>query len=343
MFNSEENPAIIRFTIASETQVPAKISNEIPKRYKGDHLKEADVTYVSGAFGSFFHQQVIDRSWVIDLINLSTNKPITLRSIAQRPMVTICSLLKGSTSSKLKGYGDIFLQRNRYTFYYIPPQHENALAFDAGESQMLYFSFSNDFVSKISAQHPRFLELFNSQKDYSEAGIALPIFKIGIEERKILDAVKRCTLKGIAKHVYLHARILDLLVRYFASLDTAETNQNQTYDQHNRLLESQKYIQENYFLPLKIETLSRRAGINLRTYERAFKEIFTTGPREYIEQVRGRKAAELLKTTTIPVTSIGHQVGFTGRNYFSTVFRKIYGCSPREYRKKWVQNDSIVN
>jgi AraC-like DNA-binding protein len=216
------------------------------------------------------------------------------------------------------------------------------LEFEAGESQLLYFSLSNEMVSTISDQHPRFLELFNSQKNFSGAGVALPIFKIGIEERKILNAVKRCTLKGIAKQIFLHARIFDLLGCYFNSLETAETSRDQTHDQHTRMLESQLYIQMNYFLPLKISMLARRAGINLRTYERSFKEIFTTGPREYIEQVRGKKAAELLRTTNIPVTSIGHQVGFTGPNYFSTVFRKIYGCSPREYRKKWMQNDSII-
>jgi AraC-like DNA-binding protein len=251
-------------------------------------------------------------------------------------------MLQGNINFDLGEFAKASLQKNRYAFYYIPPLNKDSVTFEVGENQVLYFSLSNEFVATLVNQHPHFLELFTYQKNKSKIGISLPVFKIGIEERKILDAVKKCSLKGTARQIYLHARIFDLLNCYFASLEISETNQEQTHDQHTRLLESQKYIQENYFLPLKIEALSKQAGINLRTYERAFREISTVAPREYIEQIRGRKAAELLKTTNIPVTSIGHQVGFTGRNYFSFVFHKIYGCPPREYRKKWMQNDSVI-
>jgi AraC-like DNA-binding protein len=336
MIDLEEYPAIISFTIAQEKVVFTKASNQIPKRYKGDYLKDVNVTFADGSFGSFFHQQIVDKHWAIDLINVTINEPITLYTMADKPMVTICCMLKGNITSELIGHGPISLQNNRYTFYYIPQQNKNSLTLDKGENEILYFSLSNNFVSEIVDQHPRFLELFHHQTQKSKLGIALPIFKISIEERKILDAIKKCILTGTAKHIYLHARILDLLVCYFSSLEISETNWDQTQNQHTRLLESQKYIQENYFLPLKIGTLSKQAGINLRTYEKTFKEIFTIGPREYIEQVRGQKAAELLKTTNLPVTSIGHQVGFTGSNYFSFVFHKIHGCSPREYRKKWM-------
>ena len=65
-----------------------------------------------------------------------------------------------------------------------------------------------------------------------------------------------------------------------------------------------------------------------------FREYFNMPPAEYIRTLRIDRACELLKTTELPVNRIGTMVGIPDYNYFSKVFKRQMGISPREFRKQ---------
>ena len=47
------------------------------------------------------------------------------------------------------------------------------------------------------------------------------------------------------------------------------------------------------------------------------------------------RAKQLLRFTDMTVDEVGVAVGMGDANYFSRMFRKVEGISPREYRKQW--------
>lgn len=53
----------------------------------------------------------------------------------------------------------------------------------------------------------------------------------------------------------------------------------------------------------------------------------------FLDWLRLKKAAELLRTTRLSVTDIAYCTGFSDSNYFTNAFRKREGCSPSVYRK----------
>lgn len=55
---------------------------------------------------------------------------------------------------------------------------------------------------------------------------------------------------------------------------------------------------------------------------------------EYITGVRMQKAKALLTTTDQKLTAIAESVGYNDVSYFSNVFKKFYGVSPRSMRKE---------
>ncbi|MDY2850769.1 MAG: helix-turn-helix transcriptional regulator, partial [Candidatus Borkfalkiaceae bacterium] len=55
----------------------------------------------------------------------------------------------------------------------------------------------------------------------------------------------------------------------------------------------------------------------------------------YIQNERLEYAEELLKTTDLPVSAIAVKAGIPDYNYFSKVFRKRTGISPKAYRDKF--------
>ena len=64
-----------------------------------------------------------------------------------------------------------------------------------------------------------------------------------------------------------------------------------------------------------------------------FKEYFDATPAEYIKECRVEKACELLRSTRLPVCEIAEICGIPDYNYFSKIFKRKLGISPREFRK----------
>ena len=55
---------------------------------------------------------------------------------------------------------------------------------------------------------------------------------------------------------------------------------------------------------------------------------------EYILDVRMKEAAYLLTKTDMPISQVASNLGIENENYFYKLFKKVYGCTPREFTKK---------
>ena len=55
---------------------------------------------------------------------------------------------------------------------------------------------------------------------------------------------------------------------------------------------------------------------------------------KYIQQVRMQEAIRLFNTTSLSVSEVAVAVGYQDFSYFSKIFSKEIGCSPREYKQK---------
>lgn len=94
-------------------------------------------------------------------------------------------------------------------------------------------------------------------------------------------------------------------------------------------------IESHYRKPeLSIDTLAREMNINRTSLYRHFVEELGMSPKNYITQVRMEKAIHLLKSGEYSVKAISYSVGFADPLYFSKVFKKYTGLSPRAYRSK---------
>lgn len=93
------------------------------------------------------------------------------------------------------------------------------------------------------------------------------------------------------------------------------------------------YIDQNYMQDISDETLAALSGVSVNHFCRIFRAETSMRPLEYIARRRISEAKSLLVNTGMEIGEIGHKVGYTDRNYFGIVFRRIEGVSPREYRR----------
>ncbi|WP_410771958.1 bifunctional transcriptional activator/DNA repair enzyme AdaA [Fontibacillus sp. BL9] len=93
-----------------------------------------------------------------------------------------------------------------------------------------------------------------------------------------------------------------------------------------------EYIDNHYMEELNLQLLADLAHGSPYHLHRTFKKVNGGTPVEYIQNVRIEQAKSRLLTTSQPVAEIGKQVGLANTPYFITLFKKITGLTPANYR-----------
>ena len=93
-----------------------------------------------------------------------------------------------------------------------------------------------------------------------------------------------------------------------------------------------EYINENYSENLTIEDIAEHLNLSKVYIHKLFKKQTGKTIVEYITELKMEKAKELLATTDIPIIDICFLVGINSRQYFSSMFKKEIGMTPKTYR-----------
>lgn len=85
---------------------------------------------------------------------------------------------------------------------------------------------------------------------------------------------------------------------------------------------------------LNIDMICTEVGISRVHLHRRMKELTNQTPHELIRNIRLKQAARLLRQKGQNVTEVMYHCGFNNATSFSTMFKKMYGLSPRDYMKQ---------
>ncbi|MBQ8638726.1 MAG: response regulator [Lachnospiraceae bacterium] len=93
-----------------------------------------------------------------------------------------------------------------------------------------------------------------------------------------------------------------------------------------------RYIQEHVEEKLSLNEVAAAFGISPSYLSLLFKKYSDCGFSEYVSQMKISRAKELIQGGTMKIYEIADQLGFENAFYFSKVFKKVEGCSPRDYQ-----------
>lgn len=82
---------------------------------------------------------------------------------------------------------------------------------------------------------------------------------------------------------------------------------------------------------LSVDMIAQKVGISRVHLHRKMKELTNQTPHSFIRNIRLQQAAKLLKDGKQSITEVMYACGFSNSASFSTMFKNLYGCSPREY------------
>lgn len=95
-----------------------------------------------------------------------------------------------------------------------------------------------------------------------------------------------------------------------------------------------RYIQNHFKEKITIEDIAASVHLNASYTSHLFRKTFGYTITDYITYVRLENAKIILADTGATINDAAMESGFSDVSYFSRVFKKIEGLSPREYRNK---------
>jgi len=98
---------------------------------------------------------------------------------------------------------------------------------------------------------------------------------------------------------------------------------------------AQEYIEKNIHERITIDELADKMAVSRRTFERRFKQATNNSVLEYIQRVKIEAAKRSFESSRKNINEVMFDVGYTDTKAFRTIFKRITGLTPIEYRNKY--------
>jgi len=98
---------------------------------------------------------------------------------------------------------------------------------------------------------------------------------------------------------------------------------------------AQAYIEENFQEKISVDDLADIVAVGRRSFERRFKIATNNTVLEYIQRIKVEAAKRSFENSRKNMNEVMLDVGYTDTKAFRTVFKKVTGLTPVEYRNKY--------
>lgn len=177
-----------------------------------------------------------------------------------------------------------------------------------------------DLIRWCNARNMRYVSIILSgfpNFHYAQRAITLGVFEY------LLKPVNNSMLEGTLQRAIQHLR------------QQSEAPAQHPGSSTESLIEQvQFYIFDHISQEISRDEIASYVNLSPQYLSTVFKRETNCTLSDYIRNERISFAKRLLKQTNLPISMISENVGYDSLSYFSSVFRQIVGCSPREYRRR---------
>jgi transcriptional regulator GlxA family with amidase domain len=171
-----------------------------------------------------------------------------------------------------------------------------------------------------------------------------------VSDQIVVDHGRVCTSGGATSFLTLTAYLVDKYcgaeaARLMAKIFLIDINKGpqtayaifstQKNHRDREILEAQEMVERQGTRELSVVDLASRVNMSSRNFIRRFKAATGNTPIEYIQRVRIEAAKHALESGSDPVDSVATRIGYEDVGSFRSVFKRVTGVSPTEYRKRY--------
>lgn len=115
-------------------------------------------------------------------------------------------------------------------------------------------------------------------------------------------------------------------------LSLAQNRNFESKESAQKVERAKVIMTENVYKNIDIKGIATNLGISYSLFRKSFKEYTGYAPAQYFQELKLRKAKELLAETNYSIKEISYELNFSSYEYFLSFFKKRVGFTPVEYR-----------
>ncbi len=131
----------------------------------------------------------------------------------------------------------------------------------------------------------------------------------------------------LGNFIYI-SQVLSLILSEIYHREKADS----TSKQNRHITIIVRYMYQHIHENLSLEDLSRELNLSKSYMNAIFKKYAKRAPLDFFINLKMQEACKLLRSTDLYIFEVGKELGYEDQYYFSRIFKKVVGVSPREYR-----------
>ena len=208
-------------------------------------------------------------------------------------------------------------------------------AYNNSDSSFICILFHPSLLSSCPSLEKKLIDPFLSRTE-------LPYLYLDSAQKKTQnirnDILRMWNLKDSADPYY-ELRVISILYDMWADLCsmTADTTGDPAHASSSDVLILRRmvtYIHDHYRESIALSDIAAAGNICNSKCCAVFKSEIHQSPFDFLNTYRLQLSADLLKQTDHSVTDIATDCGFNHLSYYSKLFLRYFGCTPREYRSR---------
>jgi len=191
--------------------------------------------------------------------------------------------------------------------------------------------FSPSLLGRLAGfvSETQLVQFISDLRDGSVSYFYLPDADDSIE-RLVLAMHREFSMPRAASSDYLDTMLIQLLIVVHRLRQHAPSSSTRKLTQFDHLL---SYMEQHLAEPLSLQRLATLSRWSERHLQRLFRQHTEQSFNSYLQALRIQKSCELLRSTGHKIGSIAEMVGYKDNASFLSVFKRIAGMTPNEYRK----------
>ncbi|MDD5184650.1 MAG: AraC family transcriptional regulator [Paludibacter sp.] len=158
------------------------------------------------------------------------------------------------------------------------------------------------------------------------------ILEVGINEELVnlfTCAIEVAESDKICSQQYLSGIVLHILG---LALSVSQNKIFEVGDVVQKIEQAKIIMNENVYKNIDPEELANKLSISYSWFRKVFKDYTGYAPAKYFQELKLRKAKHLLVSTSHSVKVISYMLDYNSTEHFFSLFKKITGFTPLEYR-----------
>ncbi len=245
------------------------------------------------------------------------------------------NLLKKESSEQLQGQINSYISdlKRQPTLPRYPFEKENALLqaisrrnFDEAEQRV------KEYLAGLFATGGGDLEWIKNRVGEMTILISRAVIEQGVSEKSVLVFLENSQKQILSQRSFsdLSAWLLDTVLKFMSDMSVDSSLRHA-----NIIHRCIQHISTRYAEHLTLEEMAGIVSFSPDYLSRIFRQETGISFNQYLNHVRIAKAKELIRHSSLRFTDISQMTGFDDQSYFTKVFCRVEGISPREYARQF--------